>query len=65
MQSANSLIHRSLVTHLSVIKLAIIGSHKGLSPDRHQDTIRTNAAILTTWIIGTNLSEILDKIYKI
>ena len=42
----------------------IIGSHNGLSPDRHQPIIRTNAAILSNRPQGKYLSEILFKIQK-
>ena len=40
----------------------IIGSDNGLSPDRHQTIIWTNAGILLTGTLGTNLSEMLIEI---
>ena len=56
------LTHRGRVTHICVIKLTIIGSDNGLSPDRRQAIIRTNAGILSIWHLRTNFSEILIKI---
>ena len=50
------------VTHICVIKLTIIGSDNGLSPDRRQAIIWTNAGILLIGPLGTNLSEIVIKI---
>ena len=50
--------------HISVIKLAIIDSDNGLSPDRHQAIIWTNAGILFIGPFGTNLSEILIEIHR-
>ena len=44
-------------------KLAIIGSHDGLSPSRRQAIIYTNAGILLIKPLGTNFSEILIAIY--
>ena len=44
------LIHWGLVTHICVSKIAIIGSENGLSPDRRQAIIWTNAEML---LIGT------------
>ena len=49
--------------HIFVIKLIIIGSDNGLSPERHQAIIWTNAEILLIGPLGTNFSEILMKIY--
>ena len=43
---ANELTHRGRVTHIGVSKLTIIGSDNGLSPDRRQAIIWTNAGIL-------------------
>ena len=37
--------HQGRVTHICVSKLTIIGSDNGLSPDRRQAIIRTNAGI--------------------
>ena len=48
--------------HISVSKLAIIGSDNGLSPDRHQAIIWTNAGILLIGPSWTNLSDILIEI---
>ena len=42
--------------------LAIIGSDIGLSPFRRQAIIWTNAVLLSTWSLGTNLSQIVLKI---
>ena len=50
------------MTHKSVSKLAIIGLDNGLSPDRRQAIIWTNAGILLLGPIGTNFSEILIEI---
>ena len=54
--------HWGRVTHICVGKLAIIGSDNGLSPERHQAIIWTNAGILLIGPLGTNLSEILIEI---
>ena len=50
------------VTHLCVSKLTIIGSDNGLSPERRQAIIWTNAGILLIGPSGTNFSEILIEI---
>ena len=50
------------VTHICVSKLTIIGSDNGLSPDRRQAIIWTNAGILSIGPLGTNFSEILIEI---
>ena len=47
------------MTHICVIKLTIIGSDNGLSPDRHQSIIWTNAEILLIGLLGTNFIAIL------
>ena len=47
----------------SVRKKNIIGSDNGLSPDRCQAIISTNAGILLIGSIGTNFSEILIGIH--
>ena len=52
------------MTHICVSKLTIIGSDKGLSPDRRQAIIWTNAGILLIRTLGTNLSEILGEIHS-
>ena len=46
----NRLPHCGRVTHICVGKLTIIGSDNGLSPERRQANIWTNAGIL---LIGT------------
>ena len=50
------------MTHKCISKLTIIGSDKGLSPDRRQAIIWTNAGLLLIRTLGTNFSEILIKI---
>ena len=54
--------HWGRVTHICVSKLTIIGSDNGLSPDRRQAIIWTNAGLLLTGPFGTNFSEILIEI---
>ena len=56
------LTHWGRVKHICVGKLTIIGSDNGLSPERHQAIIWTNAAILLIGPLGTNFSEILIEI---
>ena len=56
------LTHWGRVTHICVSKLTIIGSDNGLSPDRRQALIWTNAGILLIGPLGTNFSEILIEI---
>ena len=53
-----SLTHWGRVTHICVSKIIIIGSDNGLSPDRRQAIIWTNAGILLIGPWGTNFSEI-------
>ena len=50
------------MTHICVSKQTIIGSDNGLSPDRRQAIIWTNAGLLLIWPLGTNFSEILIEI---
>ena len=57
-----ALSHCGRVTHICVSKLAIIGSNNGLSPDRRQAIIWTNAGLLLIGPLGTNFSEILIEI---
>ena len=57
------LTHWGRVTHICVGKLTIIGSDNGLSPERRQAIIWTNAGTLLIGPLGTNLSEILIEIY--
>ena len=45
------------MTHICVGKLTIIGSDNGLSPERRQAIIWTNAVILLIGPLGTNFSE--------
>ena len=56
------LTHWGRVTHICVGKLTIIGPDNGLSPERRQAIIWTNAAILLIGTLGTNFSEILIEI---
>ena len=58
------LTHWGRVTHICVGKLTIIGSDNGLSPERRQAIIWTNAWILLIGPLGTNFSEILIEIHK-
>ena len=51
------------MTHICVVNLIIIGSDNGLSPDRRQAIILTNAGILLIGTLGTNFSEILIEIH--
>ena len=53
------LTHWGRVTHICVSKLTIIGSDNGLSPERRQAIIWTNAGIFLIGPLGTNFSEIL------
>ena len=53
------LTHWGRVTHICVGELTIIGSDNGLSPERRQAIIWTNAGILLIEPLGTNFSEIL------
>ena len=56
------LTHWGRVTHIYVSKLTIIGSGNGLSPERRQSIIWTNAGMLLIEPLGTNFSEILIEI---
>ena len=56
------LTHWGHVTHTCVGKLTIICSDNGLSPDRRQAIIWTNAGLLLIGPLGTNFSEILIEI---
>ena len=56
------LTHWGRVPLICVSKLTIIGSDNGLSPDRRQAIIWTNAGILLIGPLGTNFSEILIEI---
>ena len=57
-----TLTHWGRVTHICVGKLTIVGSDNGLSPERRQAIIWTNAGILLIGPLGTNFSEILIEI---
>ena len=59
----SALTHWGRVTHIGVSKLSIIGSDNGLSPDRRQAIIWTNAGILLIETLGTNFNEILIEIH--
>ena len=50
------------VLHICVTKPTIIASDDGLSPDRRQAIIWTNAGLLLVGLIGTNFSELLIEI---
>ena len=53
------LTHWGRVMHICVGKLTIIASDNGLSPERRQAIIWTNAGLLLIGPLRTNLSEIL------
>ena len=53
------LTHWGRVTHICVGNITTNGSDNGLSPDRRQAIIWTNARILSIWSLVTNFSEIL------
>ena len=55
----STLTHWGRVTHICVGNLTIIGPDNGLSPDRRQAIIWTNAGILLIGPWGTNFGEIL------
>ena len=58
------LTHWGRVTHICVGNLTLIGSDNGLSPDRRQAIIWSNAGILLIRPLGTNFSEILIEILR-
>ena len=58
----HGLTHWGRVTHICLGKLTTIGSDNGLSPERRQAIIWTNAGILLIGPLGTNFSEILIEI---
>ena len=60
---AELLTHWGRVTHIWVNKLTIIGSDNGLSPDRRQAIIWTNADLLLNGFLETSSSEIGIKIW--
>ena len=49
--------HWGRVTHICVSRLTITGSDHGLSPERRQAIIWTNAGILSIGPLGTHFSE--------
>ena len=57
-----TLTHWGRVTHICVSKLTIIGSDNGLSPDRRQAIIWTNAGRLLIRPYGTKFIKILIEI---
>ena len=59
----NELNSLSLVKHICVSKLTIIGSNNGLSPGRRQAIIWTIAGIFLIGPMGTNFSKILIEIH--
>ena len=56
------LTHWGRVTHICISKLDIISSDNGLSPDRRQAIVWTNAGMLLIGSLGTNFNEILSEI---
>ena len=60
-----TLTHWGRVTHICVGNLTIIGSDNGLSPDRRQAIIWTNAGIMLIRNLGTNFREILREIHTL
>ena len=59
---ASSGVSNGRVTHICVGKLTVIASDNGLSPERRQAIIWTNAGILLIGPLGTNFSEISIEI---
>ena len=57
------LTHWGRVMHICVSKPTILGSDNGLSPDRRQTIIWTNAGILLIGTLKTNFSEMLIEIH--
>ena len=55
--------HWGRMTHICVGYLTIIGPDNGLSSDRRQTIIWTNAGISLIRTLGTNFSEILSEIH--
>ena len=54
--------HWGWMTHICISNHSVIGSDNGLSPDRRQAIIWTNAEILLTEPLVTNFSKILSKL---
>ena len=61
MQCKCPLTHWGRVTHICVSKLTIIGSDNGLSPDRRQAIIWTNAGLLLIGPVGKKLQWNLKR----
>ena len=59
----NTAAFNSFSDAICVSKLTITGSDNGLSPDRRQAIIWTNAGILLIGPLGKNFIEILIEIY--
>ena len=59
-----TLTHWGRVTHICVGELMIIGSNKGLSPDRQQAIIWTNAGLLSIGALRTYVSDNLINIQQ-
>ena len=59
------LTHWGRVGRICVSKLTIIGSDNGLSPERRQAVIWTNAGTLLIGNLGTNFSEILSELHTL
>ena len=59
----SSLTHWGRVMHICVSRLTIIGSDNGLSPDRRQAIIWTNAGISLIGPLGTKFNEMLIEIH--
>ena len=55
----NRLLKIDALRQSDVIKLTVIGSDNGLSPDRRKAVIWSNAGISLIGSFGTNFSEIL------
>ena len=49
------------MTHICVCKLTVIGSDNGLSHERRQAIIWTNAGILLIWPLGTNFRSNINR----
>ena len=63
-ESSQTLTHWGRVTHICVGKLIIIGSDNGLSSDRRQAIISTNAGLLSIGPLRAYFSENLIKIQQ-
>ena len=59
-----TLNHWGRATHICIRKLTIIDSDNGLSPDRHQAIIWTNAGILVIGPLGTYFSGMLIESHR-